>query len=304
MDWKTSLPQTPAPILEHAAARERVVDEHMFSLDHPDGRRRATFRLQLFQAAGHQPVAVATQQVGEGSSLVNAAEACVTAIWRTFLADEPKPPIWIQRLLSGDDMDHFSLVTFDLDDTQRLSSPQWRALRDADVDLLVGQRVDRDRGAGFEPWPEERLPAQDRFAPAWVALFPNPRPFREPCMATIMPWWRRLVRQIAPRRGGRDCCWYHGGDWHRVSAVAVRLVRDAQAADVDHDDIPSHVSQLATGLPLSHWEREALYTLLCDTVRPYGPLRYRSLGYNNGQHRAQAMIDAGVRRTLVERGSY
>jgi hypothetical protein len=58
---------------------------------------------------------------------------------------------------------------------------------------------------------------------------------------------------------------------------------------LDHPDAQS----------LGSWIRQALSSLLEDTIRPYAPWPLRN-GYN-GQHRAQALIDAGVRRTLVER---
>jgi len=53
-------------------------------------------------------------------------------------------------------------------------------------------------------------------------------------------------------------------------------------------------------LALTSWGAEALFSLLVDTIRPYGPWPFRE-GYNNGQRRAQALIDAGVRRTIIER---
>lgn len=37
-----------------------------------------------------------------------------------------------------------------------------------------------------------------------------------------------------------------------------------------------------------------------DTTRPHAPWPSRE-GYDNGQHRAQAMLDAAVRRVLIER---
>ncbi|MBM0256614.1 hypothetical protein [Micromonospora sp. 4G55] len=80
--------------------------------------------------------------------------------------------------------------------------------------------------------------------------------------------------------------------------MAIRLVRQAQVAGVPHEDIPHYVDHQAATMALSGWEREALLSLLIDTIRPYRPFQG---GYNNGQHRAQAMLDAGVRRTLVER---
>jgi hypothetical protein len=46
------------------------------------------------------------------------------------------------------------------------------------------------------------------------------------------PWWRRLSRQLAPSRIGRDCCWYHRGDWHKVTKTAIRFLRQAQRAGI------------------------------------------------------------------------
>ena len=40
-----------------------------------------TFRLQLFTANGHRPVALATQTADEGTSLTNAAERCAARVW-------------------------------------------------------------------------------------------------------------------------------------------------------------------------------------------------------------------------------
>jgi hypothetical protein len=39
---------------------------------------------------------------------------------------------------------------------------------------------------------------------------------------------------------------------------------------------------------------------MLDTIRPDAPWPRRE-GYNNGQHRAQAVLDARVRRALIER---
>ena len=61
-------------ILEaHAATRQRVTDEHMFTITSGTARM-GTFRLQLFTAPGARPVAIATQTTGEGGSLTNRAE--------------------------------------------------------------------------------------------------------------------------------------------------------------------------------------------------------------------------------------
>ncbi|MEV4708709.1 hypothetical protein [Actinoplanes sp. NPDC049316] len=118
-------------------------------------------------------------------------------------------------------------------------------------------------------------------------------------MASGVPWWRRLGRQLVPRRGGRGCCWYHGGDWHSVSRLAVRLARQARAAGVTFDDTATWVTSHPDVQALSMWERDALLSLFVDTIRP--DARWPSSeGYNNGQHRAQALLEAGVRRTVIE----
>jgi hypothetical protein len=196
---------------------------------------------------------------------------------------------------------HLRLVSFTPGRSEyTLQNPRWTPITAADVDTLVGGPVDLERGDGFapalpEPEPEPVYPAE------LVVLLPRPQPFQEQgCMAGGVPWWRRLGQQLVPRRGGRDCCWYHGGDWHTVSRVAVLLAGQARAAGVSLDDTASYVRDHSDVRTLTEWERDALLSLFEDTIRPDG--RWPSSeGYNNGQHRAQALIDAGVRRTLIER---
>jgi len=91
--------QVRALLTAHEAARERVADEHMFTVA-VRGRWRTTFRLQLFTAPGKRGVAVATQIIGESASLHNFAEACAADVWRRYLPGTADPPIWIERLLS------------------------------------------------------------------------------------------------------------------------------------------------------------------------------------------------------------
>jgi hypothetical protein len=55
------------------------------------------------------------------------------------------------------------------------------------------------------------------------------------------------------------------------------------------------VQQASTG-GTSGWIEEALESLLMDPIQPE-----REIGYINGRHRAKAMLDAGVHRTLVAR---
>ncbi|MCW2880867.1 MAG: hypothetical protein JWQ95_4967 [Sphaerisporangium sp.] len=113
--------------------------------------------------------------------------------------------------------------------------------------------------------------------------------------------WQRLARQLAPRTIVRHCCWYHRGDWHRVSRNAIRLVRAARRAAVPVDDIADAVRDAAKAEGMPDWERQALTSLV---EIPYAIQRTRWAGgwrtsYVNGQHRSQAMLEAGVRRTIT-----
>lgn len=53
----------------------------------------------------------------------------------------------------------------------------------------------------------------------------------------MVPWWRRWLRQALPRCGARDCCWYHGGDWYTVDAMALEILEQAQTQSVDPYDM-------------------------------------------------------------------
>ncbi|MGA3526466.1 hypothetical protein [Melissospora conviva] len=302
----TDIPPLPAPLAALAGPREQVVDEHMFRLT-PEARWRTTFRLQLFTAAGLRPVAIATQMpsVGEGRSLANAAEECAAVVWRQYCPDEPEPPVWVEVMVPDDESSLPSrspqLVTFTADRAEHtLHGPEWLSVSSADIDALVGRPVDLTRGNGFIA-PEFEPDPESTYAARLVVWLPRPTPFREDgCMAAGVPWWRRFGRQLVPCRRGRDCCWYHGGDWQKVTRLAIRLAEQAKADGISFDDTVSYVLDHPEARRLTEWEREALDSLLVDTIRPYAPWPRRE-GYNNGQHRAQAMLDAGVRRVLVER---
>lgn len=286
-------------VLKYAAPRKQLVDEHMYRLQTADGRVSTVLRLQLFTADGQRPVVVGTQTLDEYPSLTNVAEDCATEIWRHFFPEQKTPPIWIQRSLTDSHPPHVAYVTFAADvEQRRLYDPEWHLITDDAIDRLVGQSVDRTRGTGYIP-PEPEPEEQPRYETYWVAWLPRPRPFRAPqCMPTSTPWLRRVTRQLLPRRSGQGCCWYHGGDWHTVSRTAIRLVQRARAERVPAREIADYVErEAAADAGLTLWEREALGTLVshADAIQPFESAR----GYVNGQHRAQAMLDAGVRRTIV-----
>jgi len=292
---------TKAVLAQHAAPRTRTVDEHMFTVERR-GFAAATFRLQLFTASGLRPVVVVTQTDREGASLVNAAESYAAAVWQQVCPDQSEPPIWIQRqLLSSGNHDRFALVTFAQATPFTLSGPTWSAITAAELTHLVGTAVDARRGGGYVPRPPEP-DYEPRYRTVWTITLPRPHPFRaDACMPAGIGWSRRLARQLAPRRQARACCWYHRGDWHRVCATAIRLVHRAQRDQVAACDIAEFVHEAAEAEGVTGWELDALDALVCpeDGIQLSMFAGDRRRSYINGQHKSQAMLDAGVRRTIV-----
>lgn len=192
----------------------------------------------------------------------------------------------------------FQLVSFTVTGPYTLRGPRWRTLPAGELAQLAGAEVDPGRGSGYVPRTEEPDPKL-RYDVMLVVRLPRPEPFRAPeCMPNGTPWWRRWARQIVPRHSGRECCWYHGGDWHQVSAAAIRLVDDAHRAGLADEDIAASTDVLAALDNMPRWQRDALESLLSPAVG-IAPDGYGQ--YINGQHRAQALLDTGVRRTVVVR---
>jgi hypothetical protein len=290
----------------HAGLRRRVVDEHMFD----PGLRwvpHARFRVQLFSAPGLRSVAVVTQMPGEGTSLVNAAERYAEVVWRRLCPEQAQPPLWIQRLLV-EEQDSTSpyageLVTFTVED-QTLTAPRFGpGVTAQELAKLVGMPVDTGRGNQTEVEPDLDLGAMSVmvYEPMPVARLPRPGPDADRgCRPAGIPQWQARARRLIPRRRGRVCCWYHGGDWHEVSAMAIDLLRQVQAAGVsDHDELTHEVLQRARR---AGWEDEedwrwlALKSLFTAPIQIDDELRGMHV---NGRHRTQAMLDAGVRTTVV-----
>ncbi|MGW0836561.1 hypothetical protein [Streptomyces prunicolor] len=121
-------------------------------------------------------------------------------------------------------------------------------------------------------------------------------------MSSGRPWRLRWVRLALPRHDARTCCWYHSGDWHRVNRLALEALSRAQREGVKAKDMARYADKYAAAAGASEWERDALFSMYrsSDAVQPSGS-RYLSRSYINGQHRVQAMLDAGVRRTVVLR---
>ena len=257
-----------------------------------------TFRLQLFTAPGARPVAVATQIAGEeGMSLINGVEKFAGAAWEQHCSAENQPPVWVERQLWSEESIQetcFRRVVFAGADRYRPQGPRWSVITHEQLQDLVGATVATDRGDGYVPLavePEPRLV----FAEFAVARLARPEPFREPaCMPAGVSWWRRWTRQVLPDRGARTCCWYHGGDWHAVNAMALEVLERARAQSVEPDDMEEFATAHAAAA--TRWQTEALASLfnVANAIQPAS-----QTGYINGQHRAQAMLEAGVRRTVV-----
>ena len=177
-------------------------------------------------------------------------------------------------------------------------------MTDADVAALAGAPVSRDRGEGYRPWPSS--PPEPDWRVAWTILLPRPRGMNRGCIRAAPPWWRRLARQVIPRRTPRDCCYYHRVDWHQVSAAAIRVTRQARREGLAGRGAP------ATG-PQS-WPRPRDLPAAgkggagrpVHRTTPYSPPGSSAAapGYGNGRHRITAMLDSGVRRTVIVRWRY
>ncbi|GAA2628264.1 hypothetical protein GCM10010411_77000 [Actinomadura fulvescens] len=285
-----------ALLRHHATPRERVVDDHMFVVE-AGHTLPAAMRLQVFTAPGAVPVMVAVQTTGEGPSLINAAETYCAAAWRRHCPDSQHPPVWIQRqILPSGRFDSFDLVTFEhIAAPYTLTGPQWRSICDDDLARLVGGPVDRDRGARHVPRPP--VPEKETgYRVIRGVRLPRPQPFRAPtCMPVGIPFSRRIARQLRPDQAPRDCCWYHGGPWTAATRIAVGALRQARRERVPVDELTGCLMDLIVQADLPTWQRQAAESLVLDPLA----LRGDGRSYVNGQHRAQAILDQGVRTVLV-----
>jgi hypothetical protein len=78
--------------------------------------------------------------------------------------------------------------------------------------------------------------------------------------------------------------------------MALHVLKRARAQSADLDDMEEFAIAQAAAAGTTHWETEALATLF-NTANAIQPSN--GTGYINGWHRAQAMPEAGVRRTVV-----
>lgn len=270
----------------HAGVRKPELDEHMFTVD-TGFAVPTTFRLQLFTSPGLRPVAIAIQAANEGRSLTNAAETCASAVWQRLVPECADAPIWIERQVDCLGSAQLELVTFTHVSGYSLAGSSWVPMTREHLTMLVGQDVEIDRGDGYRARSPEPAP-EFEYVVLTISELPTPEPFRERCMSPS---------NTAP--SGRDCCWYHHGDWTSVSETAIRLVEQAVKVGTPTEDIAQYVLTRATGEGVGQWELDALESLVSHP-QAFEPLA-NCQGYRNGQHRVRAMIDAGVTRTITVR---
>jgi hypothetical protein len=154
---------------------------------------------------------------------------------------------------------------------------------------------------------KKRRPTSDRKL-AWVMCLPPIDPpfaedqrWRGGCMMPPLSWRERVLRQVFPRRGVRDCCYYHRQDFHAIAAAVNAAHRQLRRSGLDGDDADELKSQLLEGSRLSEDERSTAMLLLaedCGIQISRSPSERRWI-YHDGRHRARALMDAGVHRILI-----
>jgi len=142
----------------------------------------------------------------------------------------------------------------------------------------------------------------------WVMRLPQIDPpfsedqrWRDGCMMPDLSWRQRVLRQISPRRDIRGCCYYHGQDFRAIAAVVNAVHRQCRRRRLDGEEAAGLASRLLDQARLGAEERGTAVLLLAEDcgICIWRPLGQRRWTYQDGRHRARALMDAGVRRVLV-----
>jgi len=114
-------------------------------------------------------------------------------------------------------------------------------------------------------------------------------------------WRQRLLRQIFPRRGLQDCCYYHRQGFHAIADAVITTYRQVSRHNLEAEQADELVSQLLHDTRLTETEQTIARMLLDEVcgIQIWKPPGERSWTYANGRHRARALMDAGVRRIPV-----
>jgi hypothetical protein len=138
-----------------------------------------------------------------------------------------------------------------------------------------------------------------------VWRLPYPSGLEAPaCMLRGIGPTERLVRRLLPPGRPTLCCWYHDGSWTEASETAIGIVEAATAQDLEGEALVDAATERA-GRIESRWLRQAVSSL----VDGGEPLHFEGSTdwtgddrlWIGGRHRAMAMIQQNVRRTVVMR---
>jgi hypothetical protein len=142
----------------------------------------------------------------------------------------------------------------------------------------------------------------------WVMRLPQIDPpfaedqhWRDGCMMPPITWRQRFLRQVFPRRGVRDCCHYHMQDFHAIAAAVITAYRQISRRRLEAEEADELMFQLLQDAGLTEAEQMTAALLLSEDcgIRIWRAPGERRWTYQEGRHRARALMDAGVRRILV-----
>ncbi|PRY53532.1 hypothetical protein [Glycomyces artemisiae] len=142
--------------------------------------------------------------------------------------------------------------------------------------------------------------------PVWRLPYPDPAELEHPpCIRRGIGPFARSVRRLLPK-APTLCCWFHDGSWAQVSEAAIGLVEAKAAEGLVGDELVDAVTATVQEIePPTKWFGEAVMSLI-DGGEPinYGSVADWKDGkpfYIGGRHRAMAMMQQGVHRTVTMR---
>lgn len=176
-------------------------------------------------------------------------------------------------------------------------------IREAAAGHALGDEAHTERGPARKKWRRGngRKPVRVMRLPQIDPPFTEDQRGRDGCMMPPLSWRQRVLRQVFPRRGVRDCCHYHRQDFHAIAATVNAVHRQLRRSGLDGEDTDELRFRLLEEAGLSEDERSTAMLLLAEDcgIHIWRPPGQRRWTYQDGRHRARALMDAGVRRVLV-----
>ena len=176
-------------------------------------------------------------------------------------------------------------------------------IREAAPCHAPGGKAHTERGPARKKW----RPGNGR-KPVWVMRLPQIDPLftedqrgQDGCMTPPLSCRQRVLRQVFPRRGVRDCCHYHRQDFHAIAATVNAVHRQLRRSGLDGENADELRFRLLEEAGLGEDERSTAMLLLAEDcgIHIWRPPGQRRWTYQDGRHRARALMDAGVHRVLV-----